>query len=624
MCGIAGFVNLNDAPPQENILRGMLDTMIRRGPDGQGVKILRSAALGHRRLSIIDLTGGAQPLANEDESVWVSFNGEIFNYRELRRDLVKRGHRFNTGSDTETLVHLYEEYGAALTDHLDGFFAFALYDVKQHKLLLVRDRAGIKPLFYFRTPGVFAFASTAAALRRHPDFPAGYDRQALWDFLSLQYIPQGTAYQEMKELEPGTKLELSLPDKSAKISRWWQPDYAHKLDITYRDACAELEKRVRKAVSDRLISDVPLGIFLSGGVDSTIVAGLAAEMVDSPLRCYSIAFREKVYDERESAAENAQWVRKFAKHGLEHKIREVDPCDIAIPEQRIREYGQPFADASLIPTSLLSAFAREEVTVALGGDGADEMFRGYERYIAMRYLARFDGIPGWIRAPLFGLAASLLPSGGERTGSARAKRFFKGAALSGAARYLGIVSHTGEQLKKSFCGGFFDGVEPTLGHFDHEHYFEHAADCSEFDFHTYLPHDILTKADTASMSASLELRSPFLDWRVIEFAAALPDSFKEEKGFRKRILCDTFAKYLPPGLDRRKKRGFGVPLADWFRSEWKDVPRERLLRGKGVGLGIFTPAGLERLIREHLAGADRSYALYSALVLEMFLDYAEA
>ena len=624
MCGIAGCLSLNEVSPREADVSAMLAPMICRGPDGSGVKTIGRAVLGHRRLSIIDLAGGAQPLDNEDGSVWVTFNGEIFNYRELRQDLSGRGHRFKTDSDTETLVHLYEEYGPAMTSHLEGFFAFALYDAARRKLLLVRDRAGIKPLFYFQTAQSLVFASTFSALKEHPEFPAGYDPQALWDFLSLQYIPQGTAYRSVKELPPGSRLEIELPERTPEITRYWHPEYVPKLEISYEDACRELDKRVRQAVSDRLIADVPLGIFLSGGVDSTIVAGLAAEMVDSPLRCYSIAFREKVYDEREYAAENAQWVRQFAKHGLEHRIREVDPCDIAIPDRLIREYGQPFADASLIPTSLLSAFAREEVTVALGGDGADEMFRGYERYIAMRYLARFDWIPESVRAPLFRLFCALLPSGGERTKSARAKRFFKGAARSGAARYLGIVSHTDEDLKHRFCGGFFDGVKPTLGQFDAEGYFGRASDCSEFDFHTYLPHDILTKADTASMSASLELRSPFLDRRVIEFAAALPDSYKEQGGFRKRILCDTFAKYLPPGLNRRKKRGFGVPLADWFRNEWKDLPGERLLHGKGAELGIFTPSGLERLIREHQAGADHSYSLYSALVLEMFLDHEKA
>lgn len=619
MCGIAGFLALNDAPPRKETVRGMLEPMVCRGPDGEGVKISGPAALGHRRLSVIDLAGGAQPLGNEDGTIWITFNGEIFNYRELRRELTARGHRFKTDSDTETIVHLYEEYGPALADRLDGFFAFALWDAPRRKLLLVRDRAGIKPLFYFQTADTLVFASTVSSLHRHPDFPSGYDRQALWDFLSLQYIPQGTAYAGVKKLDPGSRLEITLPGKEVRITRWWKPDYADKLDITYEDACRELEKRVREAVTDRLIADVPLGVFLSGGVDSAIVAGLAAEAADAPLQCYSIAFREKLYDEREYAAENAAWARKFAKHGLEHKIREVDPCDIAIPEQRMREYGQPFADASLIPTSLLSSFAREEVTVALGGDGADEMFRGYERYIAMRYLAKADWIPAGLRAAVFGLAGALIPDGGERGKCARAKRFFRGAALSGAARYLGIVSHTGEALKKQFCGNFFDGVAPTLAQFDADRYFEHGNDCSEFDFHTYLPGDILTKADTASMSASLELRSPFLDWHVIEFAARLPDRFKEQGGYRKRILCDTFAKYLPPGLNRRKKRGFGVPLADWFRHEWKDLPRERLLDGEGIRLGVFTPAGVERLIAEHQAGRDRSYALYSALVLEMFL-----
>ena len=411
MCGIAGFVNLNSEPPQEQILRNMLIPMICRGPDGEGVRISGPAALGHRRLAVIDLLSGAQPMCNEDASVWITFNGEIFNYRELRTRLLRLGHRFRTESDTEVLVHLYEEYGTEMFAHLSGFYAFAIYNVSSGKLLLARDCAGVKPLFYFQTPEVFAFASTIPALRRHPAFPHELDRQALWDFLSLQYIPQGTAYRKVRRLEPGSFLELNLNGNSAAVRRFWKPETLHgnKLQIAYRDACAELEKRVHQAVSERLIADVPLVFFLSGGVDSAIVAGLAAEMTGSPLHCYSIAFREKTYDERESAAENAAWARQFARHGLIHRIQEVDPCDISVLEKRIAEYGQPFADASLIPTSQLCAFARSEVTVALGGDGADEMFRGYERYMAMRYLEKSDFLPAALRKILTGTICTLLP-----------------------------------------------------------------------------------------------------------------------------------------------------------------------------------------------------------------------
>lgn len=624
MCGIAGFVNLNSEPPQEQVLRNMLIPMICRGPDGEGVRISGPAALGHRRLAVIDLLSGAQPMCNEDGSVWITFNGEIFNYRELRTRLLRKGHRFRTEADTEVLVHLYEEYGTEMFAHLSGFYAFAIYNVSSGKLLLARDCAGVKPLFYFQTPEVFAFASTIPALRRHPAFPHELDRQALWDFLSLQYIPQETAYRKVRRLEPGSFLELNLNGSSAAVRRFWKPETLHenKLQISYRDACAELEKRVRQAVAERLIADVPLGVFLSGGVDSAIVAGLAAEMNGSPLHCYSIAFREKTYDERESAAENAAWARQFARHGLIHRIQEVDPCDISILEKRIAEYGQPFADASLIPTSQLCAFARSEVTVALGGDGADEMFRGYERYMAMRYLEKSDFLPAALRKILTGTICSLLPDhGGERGSLARARRFFRGIGASGAERYLGIVSHTGESLKRRFCGSGFEGMRPTLEQFDtEEHPFGKAGDVPLFDLRTYLPCDILAKADTASMSASLELRSPFLDRRVMEFALSLPENFKEQNGHRKRILTDTFARYLPPGLARRRKRGFGVPLADWFRGEWKNLLLERLPQGEGVKSGMFSKTGIEQLIAEHQAGCDRSYALFSALVLEMFLD----
>ncbi len=623
MCGIAGFVHLDPAPAEEKTLRPMLARLVRRGPDGEGMHLDGSVALGHRRLSIIDLAGGAQPLSNEDGSIWVTFNGEIFNFMAIREELSAQGHLFKTRSDTEVIVHLYEQYGRDFVRRLDGFFAFALYDAKQRKMILARDRLGVKPLFWFRTKDAFVFASTIPALRAHPGFPHELNAQAVWDFLSLQYVPRGTVYSGVEKLPPGFMAELS--DGELTLSRYWKADYSKTLDISYRDACAELRRLVRKAVADRLISDVPLGIFLSGGMDSTIIAGVAAEAVDGPLKCYSIGFREKDYDERAYAEENAARVRTFARHGFEHHIRVVEPCDAGLLEMLVSEFGEPYADASMIPTCLLSRFAREEVTVALSGDGADEVFCGYERYIAMRWLGRFDFLSPGVRRALFGRMEASIPSrGNERGRAARVKRLLKGASLSGAARYLGIVSHTDEALKRRFTGAFFDGAAPTLGGFNPDGLFETCSSSSEFDLHTYLPNDILPKVDTASMAVSLEVRSPFLDYKTVEFAASLPYEFKEKGGHRKRILADTFAKYLPPGLAARKKRGFGVPLAAWFRKEWKDLLYERLLEGEGVRRGMFDPAGMETLLGEHQCGLDHSYALFSALVLEMFLKGEKA
>jgi len=623
MCGIAGFVQFDHTPADEKVLRPMLAKLVRRGPDGEGMHLDGSVALGHRRLSIIDLEGGAQPLSNENGSIWVTFNGEIFNFRQLREELSAQGHTFKTRSDTEVIVHLYEQYGSDFIRRLDGFFAFALYDSRQRKMILARDRLGVKPLFWFRTENELVFASTIPALRAHPGFPHELNPQAVWDFLSLQYVPRGTVYSGVEKLSPGFMAELS--NGKLTISRYWKADYSKALDISYPDACAELGRLVRSAVADRLISDVPLGVFLSGGMDSTIIAGLAAEAVDGPLKCYSIGFNEKDYDERAYAEENAARVRTFARHGFEHHIRVVEPCDAGLLEMLVSEFGEPYADASMIPTCLLSRFAREQVTVALSGDGADEVFCGYERYLAMRWLGCFDFLPPAVRRVFFGLICDSIPlRGNERGRAARVKRFLKGASLSGAERYLGIVSHTDETLKHRFAGAFFDGVAPTLGNFSPDGLFGSCSSCSEFDLQTYLPGDILSKVDIASMAVSLEVRSPFLDYKTVEFAASLPYKFKEKGGHRKRILADTFAKYLPPGLATRKKRGFGVPLAAWFRREWKDLLYARLLEGEGIRRGLFDPVGMEALLGEHQCGLDRSYALFSALVLEMFLKSEKA
>lgn len=623
MCGIAGFVQLDHAPADESALRSMLATLVRRGPDGGGMRLDGSVALGHRRLSIIDLEGGAQPLSNEDGSVWVTFNGEIFNFMKLREELSALGHVFKTRSDTEVIVHLYEQYGSGFVRRLDGFFAFALYDSIRRKMILARDRLGVKPLVWFRTKDAFVFASTIPALRAHPGFPHELSAQAVWDFLSLQYVPCGTVYSDVEKLPPGFIAELS--EGKLTVSRYWKADYSKTLDISYPDACAELGRLVRNAVADRLISDVPLGVFLSGGMDSTIIAGLAAEAVEGPLKCYSIGFSEKDYDERAFAEENAALVRTFARHGFEHHVRVVEPCDAALLEMLVSEFGEPYADASMIPTCLLSRFAREQVTVALSGDGADEVFCGYERYLAMRWLGRFDFLPPGVRRALFGLIADSIPSrGNERGRAARVKRFLKGASLSGAERYLGIVSHTDESLKHRFGGAFFNNVVPTLGSFSPDGLFGKCSSCSEFDLQTYLPGDILPKTDISSMAVSLEVRSPFLDYKTVEFAASLPYEFKEKGGHRKRILADTFAKYLPPGLATRRKRGFGVPLSAWFRREWKDLLYERLLEGDGIRRGMFDPVGMEALLGEHQCGLDHSYALFSALVLEMFLKSEKA
>ncbi len=628
MCGIAGYVNFDFAEPAPELLHKMLDAMTLRGPDGRDIFINYNTGIGHTRLSVIDLETGGQPICNEDATLWVVCNGEIFNYRSLRSMLLERGHQFRTQSDTEVILHLYEECGSAFLQHLDGFFAFALYDTKLGFMMLARDRMGIKPLYCYRDSNHFAFASSINALKQLPFVKLHLNEQAIWDYLSLQYVPDGTVYKHIRQIAPGTFFTFHSegPRRHFQKLSYWSPEFTKKTAQPYGEACAELAKTVSASVRDRLIADVPLGVFLSGGLDSAIIAGLAAEQMECPLKCYTIGFEDQSYDERERACATAAHIGKFARYGFEHRVKVVNPCDFESLSFLVKQFGEPFADASMIPTYLLSRFAREEVTVALSGDGADELFGGYERYLALRYLGKFDTVPEAIRRPLFRLAAAMIPEiGNERQKWARARRFLRGAASSGAERYLGILSRADETLKRAVCGKVFDYVHPTLETFTEEFYGKAfsanpSERASEVDLLSYLREDILKKVDVASMSASLEVRSPFLDYKVVKLSCLYPYEFKEKDGVRKRILADAFAKYLPEGLARRPKRGFGVPLAAWFRNEWRELLRARLLDGVCVQKHIFTRSGLERILNAHLEKkADYSYLLFSALVLELFL-----
>lgn len=628
MCGIAGYVNFDFSEPEPELLQKMMDAMALRGPDGHDIYVNYNTGLAHTRLSIIDLETGGQPLCNEDGTLWIVFNGEIFNYRALRKVLEERGHQFRTQSDTEVILHLYEECGSAFLQHLDGFFAFALYDTKLGIMLLARDRMGIKPLYYYRDAAHFAFASSINALKQLPFVKQHIDEQALWDYLSLQYVPTGTIYTHISQLAPGYALSFHSegPRRHFQKRQYWKPDFTRKTAQPYEDACKGLREAMTASVRDRLISDVPLGVFLSGGLDSAIIAGLAAEQIEGPLKCFTIGFEEQSYDERESAAATAAHIRQFARYGFEHRVKTVNPCDFESLEFLVKQFGEPFADASMLPTYLLSRFARGEVKVALSGDGADELFGGYERYLAMRYLGKFDFLPEAVRRPLFRMAAAMIPNiGNERQKWARSRRFLHGAAASGAERYLGILSRVDEKLKHRVCGKFFRHVKPTLETFNSEFYKNSfsanpSERVSEVDIISYLREDILKKVDVASMSASLEVRSPFLDFKIAELSALYPYEYKEKDGVRKRILTDAFAKYLPQGLAQRPKRGFGVPLASWFRNEWRELLRERLLDGVCVKEQIFNQAELEHILNAHSCGrADYSYFLFSALVLELFL-----
>lgn len=612
MCGIAGCFNPK-TPPDDALLNRLCGTMRQRGPDAQGIFLDGPLGLAHTRLSVIDLDGGCQPMQDGNGRFTLVFNGEIFNFRELRSGLERNGETFRTNSDTEVLLKLLIREGADCISRLNGFFAFAFYDALEKTLLLARDRHGVKPLYYFHHPdGTFGFASRFATLTLCPGCPDEISLRALADYLAFQYIPApDTIRSGVRKLMPGTTLEFRMENGSVRKIDWCAQVKPETERISYEDAREKLRDLLSEAVRRRLIADVPLGVFLSGGLDSAVVTALAAQHSDSPLECFSIGFDDPRYDESADCKAAAAHIAKLAPHGLHHHIKTVQPQDFDLLPKLAAEFGEPYADASMLPSFFLAEFAREHVTVTLSGDGADELFGGYERYRAMEMLRNMRMFtPGAV----WSAAAACLPDSGERSGAGRLKRFLRLGACSGdAARYDALMTH--------FAAESIAAIAPGLRpHLSAKRALPEAsgfiASLMEDDLTRYLPGDVLTKVDVCSMAASLEVRNPFLDPEVSAFARALPVSFKIRGNRRKRILGDAFAAVLPPGWAERKKRGFGVPLAAWFRTDWRDRLRTALLDELPRRWEMFDRTAVERLIDEHRnGGKDRSYLLFSLLML---------
>ena len=628
MCAIAGIINPRDAVAAESIVRAMTAAMAHRGPDGSGCFASSDAVLGHRRLAVIDPSGGVQPLFSEDRSVVAVVNGEIYNFRELRAELERLGHRMASRCDSEVLVHLYEEYGSDCVRRLEGMFAAAVFDCRRRKLLLLRDRFGKKPLLYFMRGETLVFASEFCGLECHPDLPREPDLAAIGDFLSLQYIPgPDTVYRKVRKLMPAHLLEYRLDTGAVSIRRYWELDYRKKeWNLRFADAVHELRRLLENAVAARLESDVPLGVFLSGGIDSTIVAGLTARKL-SPRRCaaFTIGFDHAAYDERQFAAAAAVAVGRFASAKLDHRIEVAAPCGFELLKKLVYHTGEPYADASLLPTYQLCSFARRSITVALSGDGADEIFCGYERYSAMRLIHRLDWFPaGWLRK-LCGGSDGRPAGAGERSTAGRLLRFVRLFGVGEPERYFSLLDRCPVGVKSALWPVYSGRMGTAAQQFAAPQWFGAATDpverCSELDVHTYLPGDILTKIDSASMAVGLEVRSPFLDREVVEFAARLPLAYKLRGWSRKRILRAAFADLLPGELLHRPKRGFGVPVADWLRGAWRQPVEEELLHsGRLTGFGIEIPE-VEKLWREHQRReGDWSYLLWSLLNLSLFAE----
>ena len=599
----------------------MCQALVHRGPDAEGIYTAPHIGLGQRRLSIIDLSREAvAPLANEDGSVWITFNGEIYNFRELRAELLGRGHVFRTATDTEVVVHLYEEYGVESLAHLRGMFAFALWDSRRKRLFAARDRLGKKPFYYARTPGAFIFASEVQAVLVDPDVSVAPNYIAIDEYLTHQYVPSPmTAFSGISKL-PAGHLLLCDVDGAVEVQRYWQPVIAEKLRASAAEIEQELLERLREAVRLRLVADVPLGAFLSGGVDSSAIVALMAEASDRPVKTFSIGFEDDAYNELPHARQVATWL------GTDHHEFVVQANASEVLPLLVRHYGEPFADSSALPTYYLSRMTREHVTVALSGDGGDENFGGYENYAQVAAWARADALPRPVRALSRGLARALdrLPYSGAKDRASRGLQMI-GGPLPERYRLQSTILKPGE--KRAVYTSEFWALLRAGASANGRSALAWDEDTDPLDWMTcrdlrsYLPDCLMVKVDIASMANSLEVRCPFLDHPVVEFAAGIPSALRRDASGGKVILKRAVRGLLPPGLVDRRKSGFVVPLAAWFRTDLADLLRETLLGDRARRRGLFAPRFLDRMVSEQIAGRrDWSSRLWALLWLELWFQ----
>ncbi|PYR26784.1 MAG: asparagine synthase (glutamine-hydrolyzing) [Acidobacteria bacterium] len=610
MCGIAGYVGWARGPDESaGDLAQMCEAIRHRGPDDAGYFIAPGVALGMRRLSIIDVAGGAQPIANEDGSLQVVFNGEIYNYQEIRSRLEREGHRVVTGSDTETLVHLYEDHGPSLVHHLRGMFAFALWDTRRQTLLLARDRFGIKPLYYWQARGGLAFASELPSLQAMEWFPGRIDRPAVRDYLAFGYVPDPhSVFEGVRKLGPGQLLVWERGG-NVRVSSYWSPARAEETRIDEREAAQELRRLLAEAVRYHLIADVPLGAFLSGGVDSSVVVAEMSRQMDRPVQTFSIGFEEPEFNEAKDAAAAAKAL------GTEHTALIVRPDVDALIEDVVGSFDEPFGDYSAIPTYLVCRLARQHVTVALSGDGGDELFGGYSRYLIGQRQREIQ--PNSIRH-LIGAVARRLPHsviGRNRLLDLSRTRWGRYAAT--LANPLQAAEGGIAESSLAESGEALDALVRRWSDLAEGRDF--ATQMTLVDILSYLPGDILTKVDRMSMAVSLEARVPLLDHRLAEFALSLPSHMKFRRGRGKWILRSAVADLVPGFVLAKPKQGFGVPLAQWFRHDLRHRLMSILDPGSPAYEYLDFPA-VARLVKEHLSGRrDHSYLLWRALVLHLWL-----
>ena len=618
MCGIAGFL-LQNGKASAGDVRMMTDLIRHRGPDDEGIYTDGPCGIGMRRLSIIDLSTGHQPISNEDGSVWVVFNGEIYNYPELRHDLVSRGHRFTTNSDTETLVHLYEQQGTEGLERLRGMFAYCIWDARNRKILLVRDRFGKKPLYYAKTPTGFYFASELKCLRA-AGVPLDLDRDALRLYFRFGNVPDPySPFQSIRKLMPGCWIECSADGAVEQGAYWRLPAFSdeNQTGLLQEQAAERVRDLFDEAVRIRLISDVPLGAFLSGGIDSSLVVASMALQSREPVKTFSIGFEESAYNELPYARLVAQ------KYKTEHHDIVVRPDSVSLIYKLVRHYDEPFGDSSAIPTYLVSEFAARHVKVALSGDGGDEFFAGYTIVGDVQRFRFLDRAPRILRRlisrtadrlPYFAHGKNFLHMVGSQSPLDRyfnqnfTPYFLRKRMLNPEWMLPEDVGVLKQLLPDSFLADSADVLSQGM-------YFEAT---------TILTGDFLVKVDRASMAASLEVRCPFLDQRLAEFATRIPVSWKWQNGKGKKILLDALGDRLPAELLTRGKMGFGVPLDQWFRGPLRELVHDTLLSQSFLNRGMVSPEFIRYLLEEHASGRrSNHHQMYQLLMLELWFKNLE-
>ena len=625
MCGIVGiFETRSQNTIDRDLLARMNDSQRHRGPDEEGLHMAPGLGLGHRRLAIIDLAEGQQPLFNADRSVVVVYNGEIYNFKELTEELKSAGYRFKTHSDTEVIVHAWAEWGEACVERFRGMFVFALWDSKKETLFLARDRIGIKPLYYsLLASGTLIFGSELKSLILHPELSRELDPLAVEEYFGYGYVPDPrTIYRGVHKLAPGHVLIQRRNDLPASPRQYWDVRFDEVENLSEDEICESLIEELREAVKIRMIAEVPLGAFLSGGVDSSAVVALMAGLSDKPVDTCSIGFGAPEYDESKYAGQVSK------QFGTNHHVNQVDPDSFDLVDSLMGFYDEPFADSSAMPTYQVCKLAREKVTVALSGDGGDELFAGYRRYRWHHYEEQVRSrVPAGLRGPVFSFLGRFYPKLDWAPKPLRAKTTFQALARGTVGGYFDSVSVLNDELRN---GIYSDNMRRELqgyhasevvGRFMREAPTDHYLSRVQYaDLKTYLPGDILTKVDRASMANSLEVRVPILDHKFIEWSARIAPHHKLKGREGKHIFKKALEPYLSNDILYRDKMGFAVPLAQWFRGPLRERVREALTSETLGDTGLFDMAFIESLVDQHQSGVrEHSAAIWSLVMFESFL-----